>query len=416
MTGIRAEPGGPRPTGTSAGGTTPAHHEQTARADVRRGAPGTSSPPGTAGAPGASGTEGTEGTEGTDDTDDTGSADGAGTARRLAGATVVAVVRDEEDHLDAMVRSALVQDYDGRLELVLAVGPSRDRTAQIARDWARRDGRITVVDNPTGGRSTGLNLAICAADPRTDVVIRVDGHAVLPVMYVRRAIRTLERTGAANVGGMMLPVGTTSTQRAVARAMRHPAGIGAAAFHTGGAEGEVATVYLGAFRRDALLAVGGYDETIVRGEDWELNRRLRSSGRGVWFDPALHVVYYPRSSLRDLGRQFWRTGMWRREIVRREPRTAGLRYLAPPALVLALALSVLTLVVGASLAAPWVRLGLAVPVLYALAVLVASWHASRRETLRIAALLPAVLVTMHLAWGAGFLRGVPRASRDEHRT
>lgn len=326
------------------------------------------------------------------------------------------MVRDEEEHLDAMVRSALGQDYEGRLELVLAVGPSHDRTEEMAHAWARRDGRVTVVENPTGGRSAGLNLAVAVADPRHDVMVRVDGHAVLPVTYVRRAVQTLERTGAANVGGMMMPVGVSPTQRAVARAMRHPAGIGAAAFHTGGFEGEVSTVYLGAFRRDALLAVGGYDESIVRGEDWELNRRLRTSGHSIWFDPELQVVYRPRSSLRTLWRQFWRTGMWRREIVRRDPRSVGLRYLAPPALVLALATSATVFLLGTLLAAPWVRLGVLVPLLYGVAVLAASWHAGRHEPLRTTVRLPAVLVTMHLAWGAGFLRGVPRASRDEHRT
>ena len=336
-------------------------------------------------------------------------------ARRLRGASVVAVVRDEEAFLDAMVRSALVQDYEGRLELVLAVGPSHDRTEEMAREWARRDGRVVVVDNPTGGRSAGLNLAVHAADPRNDVVVRVDGHAVLPVTYVRRAVGTLERTGAANVGGMMMPVGTSPTQRATARAMSHPAGIGAAAFHTGGEEGAVATVYLGVFRRDALLAVGGYDETVVRGEDWELNKRLRENGGVVWFDPQLQVVYYPRGTFRALAKQFWRTGMWRRELVRRDRRTAGVRYLAPPALVLGLALSAVTGVAGAVLGLDWARVWLLVPVLYGLGVLVAAVHAGAREDAATRWRLPAVLVVMHVCWGAGFLCGVRRHARTDHR-
>ncbi|MCB7136460.1 glycosyltransferase family 2 protein [Cellulosimicrobium marinum] len=333
----------------------------------------------------------------------------------LRGVSVVAVVRDEEAFLDAMVRSALLQDWEGRLEVVLAVGPSHDGTAELAHAWSLRDPRVVVVDNPTGGRSDGLNRALAAADPRNDVVVRVDGHAVLPVTYVRRAVRTLERTGAVNVGGMMMPVGLTPTQRATARAMSHPAGIGAAAFHTGGQEGAVATVYLGVFRRDALVAAGGYDESVVRGEDWELNKRLRERGGVVWFDPELQVVYYPRSTFRALAKQFWRTGMWRRELVRRDHRSAGVRYLAPPALVLGLALSVVVGVLGAVLDAGWVRLALLVPSFYAAAVLVASLHAGARESAATRWRLPAVLVVMHLCWGAGFLRGVDRRARADHR-
>jgi len=45
-------------------------------------------------------------------------------------------VRNEERHLAEAVRHVLGQDYPGKFELVLAVGPSADQTEQIARDLA----------------------------------------------------------------------------------------------------------------------------------------------------------------------------------------------------------------------------------------------------------------------------------------
>ncbi|PJJ76946.1 cellulose synthase/poly-beta-1,6-N-acetylglucosamine synthase-like glycosyltransferase [Sediminihabitans luteus] len=335
---------------------------------------------------------------------------------RLRGVSVIAVVRDEGPHLRAAVRSALDQDYAGGLEVVVSVGPSHDDTREIADELAREDSRVVVLDNPTGARSTGLNAAIRAGRTDHDVVVRIDGHSVLPRDYVRRVVDRLESTGAVNVGGMMVPVGTTSAQRAVACAMSHPAGIGSAAFHTGGPAGPVDTVYLGGFRRDALLAAEGYDESLVRAEDWELNARLRARGGTVWFDPGLHVVYYPRATLRSLARQFWRTGMWRREVLRRDPRSVRLRYLAPPVLVAVLALCVPVVVLGPLLVGPWAGLGLVPPAAYLAAVTAASVHAGARQPAPVRLLLPAVLVTMHLAWGAGFWRGIDDAATREHRT
>ena len=52
-----------------------------------------------------------------------------------------------------------------------------------------------------------------------EVVVRVDGHAMIPVDYVTAGVQTLQATGADNVGGIMAAEGTDDFERAVARAM-----------------------------------------------------------------------------------------------------------------------------------------------------------------------------------------------------
>src|SRR5215203_6567014 len=69
---------------------------------------------------------------------------------------------------------------------------------------------------------------------------------------------------------------------------------------------------------------------MYRAQDWELNYRLRTSGHKIWFSPELRVTYRPRSTLRALAKQMYETGTWRREVIRRHPETANVRYLAPP--------------------------------------------------------------------------------------
>ena len=147
---------------------------------------------------------------------------------------------------------------------------------------------MRLVPNPTGATGAGLNRAVAAA--RYDVVVRLDGHALVPADYVRVAVETLQRTGADNVGGVMSAEGVTDFQRAVAAAMTSPIGVGQASFHVGGEEGPALTVYLGAFRREVLERLGGYDETFLRAQDWELNHRIREGGGVVWFTPRLTRV------------------------------------------------------------------------------------------------------------------------------
>src|SRR3712207_3610268 len=161
--------------------------------------------------------------------------------------SVVVPVLNEERHLEAAVTNVLDQEYPGPMEVVLAIGPSRDRTADVAALLAARDPRVHLVDNPTGRTPAGLNAAIKVSTG--DVVVRVDAHSELSPGYVRRAVELLQSTGADNVGGVMLAQGRTPFEKAVARAMRSRLGIGGARFHVGGVEGEAETVYLGEIGR-----------------------------------------------------------------------------------------------------------------------------------------------------------------------
>ena len=310
--------------------------------------------------------------------------------------SLVMPVLDEELHLEQAVRRVLDQDYDGPIELVLAVAPSGDRTAEIADRLAAEDPRVRVVANPARRTPHALNLAIAAASH--DYVVRVDAHGFLPPHYLRTVVRLLQETGAANVGGLMHAEGDTDFGRAVARAMTSPLGIGSASFHVGGEAGPAQTVYLGAFRRDALEAVGGFDEHFWRAQDWELNYRLRAAGETIWFTPDLAVSYAPRRTPRALARQFHGSGRWRREMVRLHPETASLRYLAPPVVTTAVSLGTVLGVAGL-VARPLAPR----PTSNALLL---GWLAPG-----VRVRLPGVVAIMHLSWGAGFLRSIPRERR-----
>ena len=312
-------------------------------------------------------------------------------------------VLDEEAHLVEAVQAILASSYAGPLEVVLALGPSRDGTDTIASRLAETDPRVVTVPNPTGRTAAALNAAIAAA--RHDIIVRVDGHAVIPPDYVAVAVSTLEDTGADNVGGIMGAEGVTDFECAVAAAMTSWFGVGGAAFHIGGGAGPALTVYLGCFRRSALERVGGFDESMVRAQDWELNHRIRATGGLIWFTPELRVSYRPRGSLRRLARQYHEYGRWRREVARRHPETVSLRYLAPPLALIAVTGGTILGVAGLATGTRGLLLGFMLPAGYAAADLIASARAARGLPGRSSRWLPVVFATMHGAWGAGFIRG-----------
>lgn len=332
----------------------------------------------------------------------------AAAARAWPGVSVVMPVRNEERHLAEAVGGVLAQEYPGELELILAVGPSEDRTAEIAAQLSGTDARVRVVANPAGKTPAGLNAAI--AEARHGVVVRVDGHGILSGGYLQTAVEVLEKTGAANVGGIMHAEGTTDFEQAVARAYCSKLGLGGGRFHVGGPAGPADTVYLGVFRRDVLDRLGGFDEHFVRAQDWELNYRIRAAGEQVWFTPELTVSYRPRPNLRALARQFWRTGQWRREVIRKYPETASVRYLAAPAVAVAVTGGTVAGLAALFGAPGWLALGWLAPGGYAAGVVAAGVSIGRGLPKRAWAWLPPVLATVHLSWGVGFLTGSREAT------
>jgi succinoglycan biosynthesis protein ExoA len=339
----------------------------------------------------------------------------AASAGTLPGVSYIMPVLNEAKYIEAAVRTVLEQQYAGEKEVVLAYGPSVDGTTELIEKLAAADPRIILVPNPATDIPVGLNLAIRASTH--PIIVRVDAHSELEPGYTSRAIETLERTGAANVGGVMLARGKTPFQAAAARGYNSKFGLGGARYHGGEVEGEAESAYLGVFRREVIEQVGLFDESLRRGEDWELNLRIRQAGHKVWFDPALKVTYWPRESWRKLVRQFFATGVWRGELVRRYGGRNGLRFFVPPTLVLSIVLSIVVFALQVSpivngvwtLIASVVYLG---PISYVLLVLWLAFIGDRSDNWRDRWHFLIVLPTMHLSWGTGFIIGVLRGARD----
>jgi glycosyltransferase involved in cell wall biosynthesis len=318
----------------------------------------------------------------------------------LPSITVVMPVLNEEAHLEASVQSILAQSYPSEIELIIALGPSSDETNKIARALAKKDKRIKLLDNERGLTTVGLNAAIKIA--KHDYIVRIDAHSEPEPSYFQDGIRILLEQDADEVGGIMQAKGHSAFQKAVAYAYTSRWGIGAASYHIGGQAGEAESAYLGIFKKSALERVGGYDESIIRGEDWDLAQRIKRTGGKVWFSPQLKVTYWPRGRFSRLVKQFYSTGVWRGDLTRRDISAASKRYFVPPLLVVSILAGLILLAFGQNI-------GILPAAAYLLGItLVAVLAAGLSLKSRVA--LVAALAAMHLSWGWGFLRGFVRGA------
>jgi glycosyltransferase involved in cell wall biosynthesis len=306
--------------------------------------------------------------------------------------SVILPILNEERDLRDCISAILQQKYDGKLEVILALGPSIDNTNQIANSLAQADSRIKLVNNPTGKTAAALNLAIAAAS--SEIICRIDGHAEISDTYIKTAVKIMMQTGAVNVGGLMNASADRGFQSVVATAMRSRIGVGSSKFHTGGEAGPADTVYLGTFKKSAILQAGGFDEKYIRAQDWELNHRLRLNGGVIWFDPRLVVTYRPRDTFRKLAKQYFEYGRWRRAVSREHKGTVNYRYLAPP---IALVINFFSIILGLFFSSIFF-----LPVLiYLLTIIFSSLFIGKSIYEKLT--LPMVLITMHVSWGFGFI-------------
>lgn len=303
--------------------------------------------------------------------------------------------------LDAIDQQTRVPD-----EIVIVDDRSTDDSATLARTWAARRPhvRLSIIDGPGSGPAAAMNAGIAHA--ASDVIIRLDGHCRPRPDYIEHSIATLLEHDAGFVGGVwdIRPGAGTPVGRAIAAVVSHPIGSGGVAYRTRGDAGgvrDVDTAPFGCFRRTLWQRLGGYDETLASNEDYDFNVRIRRAGHRVLLNPAIQSIYWSRGTLRSLGRQYFRYGFWKMQMLSKTPGAIQLRQL-PPALLVPWLVSTL------ALAAIWQHpAAFAIAALYPLAIAAAGLQIAGKE-LRLLMPVLAAIVVEHVSWSAGFWHGVMR--------
>ncbi len=285
------------------------------------------------------------------------------------------------------------------LQVLIADGVSDDGTRAALERVAAGDPRFYVIDNPSRIVSTGLNAAIKRA--RGEVIVRMDVHTRYASDYIACCLAVLAETGADNVGGpWRARVKGHGTPAAIAAAFQSRWLAGGARSRQVDFDGEVDTVYLGAWPRATFQRFGGFDEQLVRNQDDEHNLRIVRGGGRVWQSASIRSVYQPRASVWALFRQYLQYGYWKPFVMKKHGQAAALRHLLPAVYVAVLALLVLAIPVGLHAGAALGWFGL-----YAAAVLGASVLIARSTSWALLPRLPGVIGAYHFGYGVGSLIG-----------
>ena len=316
--------------------------------------------------------------------------------------TVVVPCRNEARSIGPCLRSVLAQDYPrASIEVLVVDGMSTDGTRATVAHIAAEDSRVRLLDNPPGTTPAALNTGIRAGRGR--YIVRVDAHTTIEPDYVRVCVERLEATGADNVGGLMRATGEGYVGGAIALAHHSRFGLGGGRFHHATQEEEADTAYMGAFRRDVFDRVGLFNEELLRGQDIEMNYRIRQAGGKVLLTPALRSSYRNRATLHGLWRQYFNNGVWNVRLAQVTPGALSVRHWVPLAFVLALAGKLAIALTSVGPLPLIVLTGV-----YLLLAFAFSAQLSLRHGLRHMPILPAVFACLHVSYGLGYMAGIWR--------
>ena len=247
--------------------------------------------------------------------------------------SVVIPIYNEENYIVNCIESIAKQDYPkDNLEVLLVDGMSTDSTRDLIAPFLEKYDWIRLLDNPKKIIPSALNIGISEAEG--EYIVRMDAHSEYAEDYIRKCIETLERTGADNVGGPQLTKGKNTKQRIIAAAYSSPFALGGGKHFKKDYEGDIDTVFLGAFRKSYAIDLGLYDEDLPRNEDDEFNFRIHENGGRIYMSPDIHVTYYPRDSFSDLAKQYYEYGEGKPKVLRKHKKPSNLKQLVPSLFVL----------------------------------------------------------------------------------
>ncbi len=300
---------------------------------------------------------------------------------------------NEAKHIEPLIEKLDPALDDLNARIVVADGGSTDGTREIVARISETDHRVILLDNPRRLQSAAINLAVSTFGRDYEYFIRIDAHGDYPDDYCQRLVEEAEETEADSVVVAMETVGFGMFQKATAFAQNSKLGNGGSK-HREGAEGHWTDHGHHALMRvNAFETVGGYDETFSHNEDAELDYRLKKAGFGIWMTDKTRMIYYPRSSVKTLFRQYLGYGRGRAKNILKHGNMPKLRQMLP--------LAVVPVFIGAFLAVlNWIAV---IPFsLWAIACVgYGFWMAvGQRNPYGPLAALSAMV--MHFAWSAGF--------------
>ncbi|MFH1894770.1 MAG: glycosyltransferase family 2 protein [Patescibacteria group bacterium] len=324
---------------------------------------------------------------------------------KLPFVSVIIPCRNEEKFIAKCLNSLLEQDYPKEnLEILIIDGASGDKTKEIAKEFAKKYPLIKVLDNPKKLTPIGLNIGLRASQGK--IIARMDAHAEYENEYISKCVKYLNDYDVDNVGGQMVTLSRKDTAfgRAIVAALSHRFGVGSAIFRIGAKEPIlVDTVFGGCYKREVFEKIGYFNENLPRGQDMDLNLRLRKFGGKILLVPEIKSFYYARSDILSFFDHSFTDGTELISPLKFGVKIFSWRHLAPLAFVLALGV----LAFLAILSLKFLAVFLVFAGLYLLINLYFSVNiAFAEKDFRYLIFTPIVFLALHVGYGLGSVHGL----------
>lgn len=239
---------------------------------------------------------------------------------RLPTVTVVVAARNEEDTIDACVRSLLDLRYpDGLREIVVVDNDSRDRTRSRLE---RYSDRIVLLHEGRRGPSAARNAGVRRA--QGDVVAFTDADCTVDPDWLRELVEPLDDAAVGVVGGRILARdGANEAEQYGEIIHDHHASI-----HVWRPPYVISMNW--ASPRRVLEEAGGFDEGLRRVEDVDLSHRITRAGYSLVYRPEAVVYHRNERSLAGLFREGWQHGFHAVPVVTRHADYIAEVRMSPP--------------------------------------------------------------------------------------
>lgn len=206
--------------------------------------------------------------------------------------TVVIPTRNYAAYLPAAVDSVIAQTYREWHCLIVDDG-SIDSTPDVARELVERDPRVGYLRQDAHGVSAARNVGWRASE--ADFIQFLDADDWLAAGKLERQVARLigdPRIDVVYGDGRAVVDGHGSHEVKLPRTVR-PSGHGDALVRALLVSNPM-VMCAPLFRRQALNAIGGFDEDVAVNEDWDLLIRLAMSGSRFAFDPDPRTLSFVR--------------------------------------------------------------------------------------------------------------------------
>jgi glycosyltransferase involved in cell wall biosynthesis len=264
------------------------------------------------------------------------------------------------------------------------------------------------------GRGDRFDAAAQRAD--TDLIAFLDRRVVPNAEWIDAITRAMADPSVGMVGGPVIPVGTTRSERVAAYIAGHylgrtPAGHNARVAGAGAVK-ELNSSNI-AVRRSVFRAVGGFQTPVGGGEGVRLSYKVRTlHGSEVRYEPAMACPAPGPGAVRDLVRDVAHYGRFRGDMARHLPEASPVMpYVLPSIGLVALVVAAAAIVIEWSSAIRWVAVAIGLLTIIAILRAVATRADGGRATDR--ALASLALAPILGVFGLAFISGYFGRTRSE---